>query len=106
MAAEISITPAEPTAIADACVVSVTGADANKAAGFDASKYPTEPEMRYYFAFVKGGVEYGRSYVFGVGADGQHDFVNYIFPSDGAWIVNLCDVADDSVVEHLDVTVS
>ena len=105
MAAAVTVTPVSPVEIKDACVVHVTGADPNDAGDYTTEQYPTRAELRYYLAFVKGGVEYGRSYVFAPGADGTHEFPNYIFPSDGAWDVNLCNVADDSVAATVAVTV-
>ena len=103
--AAIAVTPAAPTAIVDACRIDVTEADLN-AGESDLDAYPVQAEQRYYLAFIKGGVEYGRSYVFAPGADGAHSFPNYHFPSDGSWSVSLRKVSDDSEVVAEAVTVS
>lgn len=104
MAAELTCTPAAPDATKDFCRIDVTGADSNDEADYDANAYPTRAEIRNYIRFVKGGVEYGRSYVFATGADGAHVFDNYVFPSAGAWTVTLCRADTDAVRATLAVT--
>jgi hypothetical protein len=103
--AAITVTPTSPFAAKDACLVSVTGADENDASKYDATKYPTEPEIKAYLKFVKGGVEYGRSYIFAVSSAGKHDFSNYVFPTSGSWTVTLHDASDDSQLATQSVTV-
>jgi hypothetical protein len=103
----LAITPASGaiTHSKTVCRVDVTGAPLNDTAHYDATKYPTEPEIRYYLAFLVGGVEEGRSYQFSPNG-GKHSFNNYIFPSAGAWTVRLNKVSDDSQEATLAVTVA
>jgi|SRR6185503_10272688 len=101
MAASITVTPASPVAVAEACRVDVADNETNTGAS-DTDNYPVQDELRCYLAFIKGGVEYGRSYVFsGV----THSFNNYIFPSAGSWTVKLFDASDDSELASQAVTV-
>lgn len=108
MSVAIACVPASPVAASSACKITVTGADQNTNTGYlgDGTQYPASPEMRYYLAFEKASVEYGRSYVFGVSDDGTHEFNNYVFPSDGSWTIALYNAADDSSVQTQAVTVS
>lgn len=103
----ITLTPSvvEPTAAVDAVRVSVAGVSTNTGAS-DTNEYPVQAELRCYIAFIKGGVELGRSYVFAVGQDGEHVFDNYIFPSAGAWTMSLRSVEDDSVLHDQAITVA
>lgn len=107
MTATLAIVPASGaiTATKTVCRVTVAGAPANDSAAFDSTKYPTEPAITYYIEFVLGGVQKGKSYVFTPNG-GSHVFNNYIFPSAGAWTVNLNKVAADANVATLAVTVA
>lgn len=101
MAVTITVTPASPVAVEDACCVDVAGNTYNEGAS-DADNYPVQDELRCYLAFIKGGVEYGRSYVF---SSITHAFNSYIFPSAGSWTVKLFDASDDSELATQAVTV-
>lgn len=104
----VTLTPsvAAPRAAIDAVRVDVAGASPNDVADYDTDAYPTEAEIRCYLAFLKGGVELGRSYVFAVGADGTHEFNNYIFPSAGSWTMRLARNDNDAVLKDQSITVS
>lgn len=107
--ASITIEPAsgEITAVLTACVVTVADADQNTATGYTTTVYPQSPEMRYYLTFEKPALTIlGKSYVFGVDENGDHNFMNYIFPEAGSWTVRLNNDADDSSVATASVTVS
>ena len=108
MAAAVSVSPASPRSTIDACVISVTGADQNDTGAPVPADYPVQAEKRYYLTFESpDGTEQGRSYVFGVNEDGDHDFQSYIFPSAGTYVVHLRDTVDDSsVADSGNVTVS
>lgn len=97
--ATIVITPASGaiTAKSTVCKVAVTGAaaDANYTTSFSTTVYPTSPEERYYMTFTLGGVEYGRTPVFGLTPSGTiWEFDNYVFPASGAWTINLYQSTD------------
>jgi hypothetical protein len=102
----ITCTPATPVAKQNFCRIDVAGASEHDTVGYDPAKYPSEPERRSYLRFVKGGVEYGRSYVFSVSADGNHAFFDYMFPSAGNWTVTLCRADTNAVLLTLAVSVS
>lgn len=104
--ATVTISPAAPRATIDACMIMVEDAEQNDLADYSTTTYPTSPEVRYYLSFEKGGDELGRSYVFGVSEDGDHEFMDYIFPSSGSWTVHLRLVSDDSSVANDTATVS
>lgn len=96
MAVTIVTTPASGsiTATKTVCTFAISGADPNDEGNFSSSLYPTSPELRYVLTMVEGGVEYGRSQVFGVTPDGAFQFNSYIFPHAGTWTVQLYDVTD------------
>lgn len=104
----ITLTPsvASPRAAIDAVRVDVAGASENDVADYDTDDYPTQAEIRCYIAFLEGGVEYGRSYVFAVGEDGTHQFNNYIFPHDGTWTMRLARNDNDAVLKDQSITVT
>jgi hypothetical protein len=96
MAATITVTPASGsiTAKKDVCTFAIAGADPNDEGNFGTTIYPTSPEFRYVLTMKVGGVEQGRSQVFGVTPDGAFQFNSYIFPEAGTWTVQLYDVTD------------
>lgn len=106
--ATVTTTPASGsiTSLTTAVLVHVDSATQNDDTAYDSALYPASPEIRYYLTFEKGGSELGRSYVFAVDENGDHDFMNYIFPSSGSWSVHLRKVSDDSSVANASVTVS
>lgn len=106
MTVSVTVVPSAPRATIDHTHVTVDDADQNDITAYDTTSYPTSPELRYYLSFEEGGEEWGRSYVFGVGETGGHEFNNYIFPHDGSWTVHLRDESDDSSVANAAVTVS
>jgi len=94
MAVTITPTPASGaiTAKKDVVTFAISGADPNDEGNFSSSIYPTSPEFRYVMTFVVGGVEVGRTQVFGVTPVGAFQFNSYIFPSAGTYTVQLYDV--------------
>jgi hypothetical protein len=113
----LAIVPASGaiTATKTVCRVTTAGAPDNTLTGYDGTidntptgqhQYPASPVENYYIAFVLGGVEKGRSYVFNPGPDGAHVFNNYIFPVAGSWTVNLVRTRDSGTEATLAVTVA
>jgi hypothetical protein len=98
----IAITPASGaiTAKLTTCRINVTDQAPNR--GPD----NTGGEFAYYLHFSCAGVDDATSYVFNVSADGDHEFNSFVFPAAGVWVLDLVDAHDDSVVEHIDVTVA
>jgi hypothetical protein len=97
--ASITVVPASPRAVIDACRVEVASADDNRAPD------GTGGEYRYYLEFVLDGAQRGKSYEFNVSADGDHDFYSFIFDTAGSWTVNLNDVVGDGTIATASVTV-
>ena len=113
----LAITPASGAITAERTVCRVTTAAApdNTLTGYDGTidntptgqhQYPASPAENYYIAFLVGGVEKGRSYVFNPGPDGVHVFNNYIFPSAGTWTLNLVRTRDTGTAATLSVVVA
>jgi hypothetical protein len=113
----LAIVPASGsiTATKTVCRVTTAGAPDNTLTGYDGTidntptgqhQYPASPAENYYIAFILGGVEKGRSYVFNPGPNGEHVFNNYIFPTAGSWTVNLVRTRDSGTEATLAVTVA
>ena len=96
MAKTVTIVPSSPIATKEFTRIDLAGYDANRA---------DHSEFRYYVAFEDASTEYGRSYVFNVSADGNHQFFNYVFPTSAITKVVVHDVADNSVVKSQTLTV-
>jgi hypothetical protein len=97
--ATITVVPASPRAVIDACRVEVASAEDNR------TPNNTGGEFRYYLEFVLGGAQRGKSYEFNVSADGDHEFNSFIFDTAGSWTVNLKDAVGDGTVATTSVTV-
>ena len=96
MAASVTVTPASGSIVSKktVCTFAITGTEANDVSEFNAAIYPTEPEHRFVLTMVVGGVEVGRSQVFGTTPVGDFQFNGYIFPSAGTYTVGLYDVTN------------
>lgn len=103
----LAITPASGaiTATKTVCRVDVSAAPTNDTTAFNAANYPTEPAIKYYLTFERGGAIYGKSYVFTPNG-GAHQFNNYIFPAAGSWTVRISNATTDASVATLAVTVA
>jgi hypothetical protein len=111
----LAITPASGsiTATRTVCRVECADAPTNTLTGYDGTEsyagqpaqYPASPAEVYYYEFVLGGVQKGKSYLFSPNG-GNHVFNNYIFPEAGSWTVNLVRVRDSGTEATLAVTVS
>jgi hypothetical protein len=96
MAAAITVIPASGsiTAKKTVCTFAIAGTAPNDTGSHDAAKYPADPENRFAMTFKVGGVEVGRTQVFGTTPDGAFEFNSYIFPSAGSYTVQLYNVTD------------
>lgn len=106
MTAAITVFPASPIGVKSTVRVSVTGADNNDSGTEDLTKYPIDPEIRYYLLFDNPDGDDGKSYVFSVSEAGKHEFNNYVFPNAGSWVVRLRNAATDADVATASVTVA
>jgi hypothetical protein len=97
----ITITPAEPRATLDACLISVADAPDRRT--------PDETGGTFEYLFEATAPEWDgkplRSHVFNVSDDGDHEWPNLIFPVAGTWTIALVDTSDDSQDQTLEVTV-
>lgn len=107
MSAALSITPASGSVNAEKTLarIDLTGADQNDPAGYDVTKYPTEPAFAYRFRARKSGSDDLFSETFGVSEDGKHSW-EVMFPAAGAWTVTLRNTNGDSQVATMAVTVN
>ena len=96
MAAAITVIPVsgQITAKKTVCTFAIAGTAPNDTGSHDATKYPADPENRFVLTFKVGGVEVGRSQVFGTTPDGAFQFNSYIFPSAGSYTVQLYNVTN------------
>jgi hypothetical protein len=94
MAASVTVTPASGSISAKktVCKFAIAGTEANDVDEYSTAIYPTMPEHRFVLTMVVGGVEVGRSQVFGTTPDGAYQFNNYIFPVAGTYTVGVYDV--------------
>ncbi len=109
MVAALSIVPASGsiTAKKSVCRINVTGAPVNTGTGYDITKYPSEPALKYYILIDSpSGTDDGKSYVFTPASDGTHEFNNYTFPAAGSYTLRLRNAGDDSDAATLAVTVA
>ena len=97
--ATITVTPASGSIVhgKTVCTFAIAGTEPNDVSEYSAALYPTEPEQVYYMAMVVGGVEVGRTQLFGTTPDGAFEFNGYIFPSAGTYTVKLTSAKDGAV---------
>ena len=102
MAAALTLTPASGsiTAVTSVVRVDVTGAPENQPPS------DSGDEFRYYIKASLTGQDDLISHTFAPSNDGKHSWNGLVFPIDGAWTVDLCDAADDSVEATAAVTVN
>lgn len=107
MAASIAIVPASGSvhAIVSACRITVSGAEDNDAASYDAGAVPTQDDVRYILVASATGEDDLVSHEFTVSADGEHVWDNLIFPATGTWTIDLVNQDGDVVDATLAVTV-
>lgn len=106
--AAVTITPASGsiTAAVTVCKINATATDDNDATAYNINATPTMPELRYYFELSKSGTNSLISHRFAPSADGDHEWDSVIFPSAGAWTLDLKKASDNSVVATTAVTVN
>ena len=92
----VSCTPASPFAVKSACLIECSDVPLNDANAYDATKYPTEPELRYRFVASKSGSDDLVSELFAPNG-GAHQWFNVQFPSAGSWALDLRDESDSQV---------
>jgi len=108
MAAAVAISPVSGsiTAKLTACQVSCSGVSNNDSGAFDSTKYPTEPQILYYFKLSASGQPTLKSNPFSTNKDGKAEWHNVLFPAAGSWTLDLNKVTGDSNVVTAAVTVN
>ena len=108
MAAAVAISPASGsiTHASTVCHVSCTGVPNNDTTAYDATKYPTEPQIAYYFKFARTGSVSIKSPVFSTNAAQTAEWHGVVLPDAGTWTLTVCATADDSVKATTSVVVS
>lgn len=106
--ATIDIVPAsgDIVAVVTAAHVTVSEAEDTDSTTYDTDELPREESIPYRLVASLAGVDDLVSHEFVVSADGDHQWDNLIFPTDGAWTLDLVDQRDDSVAATLAVTVT
>lgn len=109
MAAAVTVTPASGSITHDKDTVTVhaSGLTTNDATAYDNTKYPTEPEIRYYFKSSASGKTTFTSAPFACAHDGTADLVpGWQFDAAGTYTVGVYLVSDDSSVATTSVVVA
>ena len=86
--------------------VTSSAAANNDTTAYDATIYPTEPQIGYYFQFSRTGSQTLKSPVFSTNPDGVGAWYGVIIPDAGTWTLTLNAAADDSVIATTSVVVS
>lgn len=108
MSAAVVVSPASGsiTHLVTAVRVTCTGAPNNDSTAYDASIYPTEPQLAYYFKFAKSGQDSLVSPHFSTNSAGTAEWDDVLIPASGSWTLTLNKVSNDSVAATASVTVS
>ena len=109
MTAAVAIFPVSGsiTHVIDACEISATGLTVNDATAFDASKYPTEPAVTYYFKLASTGHQTLKSPVFAPDPAGKGVWPgSVIIPDAATWTLTCNKVSDDSAAATASVVVA
>ena len=108
MAIAVQAVPASGSIIdkTTALRVTCTGAASNTLTGYDVTKYPTSPQVVYYFSIEKSGQNSLVSPRFAVSSDGKAEWHTPIIPTAGTWSLVLRANADDSSVASTSLVVS
>lgn len=107
--AAIAITPTSGNITSKKTVVrvNVTGADTNDVGTYNVTHVPTEDAYGYYLLFdAPAGTDDKKSYLFNVGADGKHEFNNFVFDAAGTWTIRFRNAATDGDVATASVVVA
>lgn len=104
----VAITPASGsiTATMTVCKINVTEAPTNDASTYDTNDTPVEAPILYYLKLSASGEDDLVSQRFTTSQAELFQWDNVIFPAAGAWTLDLCLDADDSVDATAAVTVS
>lgn len=108
MTVAIEIVPAsgDIVAVVTATHITVTGGEDTDSTTYDEDLIPTEEAIPYRLVASLTGTDDLVSHEFVVSADGDHQWDGLIFPTDGAWTLDLIDQRDDSTAATLAVTVT
>lgn len=107
-AAAVAISPASGsiTHLSTACNVSCTSVANNTTTGYDATKYPSEPQVTYYFKLAATGQQTLKSPVFSTNPNGAAEWDSVIIPAAATWTLTVNATSDDSVIATASVVVA
>lgn len=108
MAAAVAISPVSGsiTHLSTVCRVTCSGVANNTTTGYDATKYPAEPQVTYYLKLAATGKQTLKSPVFSTNPDGTAEWDNVIIPDAATWTLTVNATADDSVIATASVVVA
>jgi len=86
--------------------ITCTDADNNDSGSYNASAYPTEPEILYYFKLSLSGQDDLKSNTFSTNSDGAAEWPGVLLPAAGTWTLALFTAADDQSVTSTSVSAS
>jgi hypothetical protein len=106
MAAAVAASPTGGASLSTAFEVSCSGVANNDATSFDSTKYPSEPQIGYYFKFALSGQNDIKSPLFSTNAGQTAEWHEVILPAAGSWTLTINKSVDDSVVATATVVAS
>jgi hypothetical protein len=104
--AAVAAAPTSGVHLSTAFDVSCSVVANNDAASFDSTKYPSEPEIDYYFKFALSGQDDIKSPIFSTNAAQLAEWHGVILPASGTWTLTINKSVDDSVTATASVVVS
>lgn len=106
MVAAVTATPTGGVHLTTIYDVACTGTNDNDATAYDVTKYPTEPQITYYFKFALAGQKDLKSPVFSTNAVGAAEWHDVLLGAIGSWTLTLNKTSDDSAAATATVVVS
>lgn len=104
--AAVAATPASGVHLNTVFDVACSAIAGNDIASYDAAKYPSSPQITYYFKFALAGSPTLKSPVFSTNAAETAEWHGVILPTAGSWTLTCNATADDSVIATATVVAS
>lgn len=104
-----TITPSTATPVAEKTAINLTvaGAPANTATGYNTANYPASPAIKYYISINKSGTNSLVSNVFTPDSvNGAYVWPSVTIPAAGTWTAQLRRVSDNVSVANATITAS
>jgi hypothetical protein len=104
--AAVAATPTSGVHLTTAFEVACTAISSNDLTAYNATLYPSSPQLTYYFKFALAGQDSIKSPVFSTNSGSVAEWHNVILPAAGSWTLTINSTADDSVKATATVVVS